>query len=54
MKKLHHLLEVRILLQLADDHAGGVLSHVHVLHRQPLSQRVAPDVEDPSNAQVQP
>ena len=39
--------------QLADDHAVGVLSHVHFLDGQRLGQRVAADADDPSDPQVQ-
>ncbi len=54
LKVSHHLLESCFPSQLADDHAGGVLPHVHLLDGHRLSQRVAPDAEDPSNSKVQP
>ncbi len=48
-----YLLEVCFPSQLADDRAGGIVSHVHLLDGHRLGQRVAPDAEDPSNPQVQ-
>lgn len=53
MIKWRHLLQVCFCSHLADDHAVGVLSHVHFLDGQRLGQRVAADADDPSDPQVQ-